>query len=213
VRDAAGQPADRFHLLRLQELPLQLTPFGHVAIVVDDRADRRVGEQVREDAFQLAPRAVRVFDARVDVDVRARLFQRALDAADHERMIVGMDELERAVAHEIVQLVAQHARRRRARIQDAAVGAEQRHRVPAVLDERAEALFAGFERGLRVLLFVERAAERDLDAAAARDGQRDDERDADVDEELNEAIERPRRDGGTAEQNDQEADGGSGRRP
>ena len=188
MRDAAGQPADRFHLLRLQELPLQLTPLGHVAIVVDDRADAGIGEQVGEDAFQLAPGAVRVLDARVDVDVRARLFQRALDAADDERMIVGMDELEGAPAHEVVQLVAQHARRRRARVQDAAVGAEERDRVPAVLDQRAEALLAGFERGLRLVLFGERVAERDLDDAAARDDQREDDRDADEDQDLQDAI-------------------------
>ena len=90
-------------------------------------------------------------------------------------------------------LVAQHARRRRARVEDAAVGAEERDRVPAVFDERAEALLAGLERGLRLPLFGERMTESELDAAAARDRQRDDQRDGDEDQDLKEAIGRLRR--------------------
>jgi hypothetical protein len=76
-----------------------------------------------------------------------------------------------------------------------------------VLDERAEALLAGFERGPRLTLFGERQAKRGFHAAAARDRQRDDERDTDIDEDLKEAIGRLRRVWGSAEQDGQEAHG------
>ena len=114
---------------------------------------------------------------------------------------------------EVVQLVPQHARRRRARVEDAAVGAEERDRVPAVFDERAEALLAGFERGLRLVLFGERVAERELDEAAARDDQREDDRDADEDQDLQDAIGRLRRQRGSVEQDEEERGGCRGRRP
>ena len=63
MRDAAGQLADRLHLLRLPQLLLELPALGDVARVDDDGADRRIVEAVDADAFHDPPVAVGVLEA------------------------------------------------------------------------------------------------------------------------------------------------------
>ena len=63
VRDAAGELADRLHLLRLPQLLLELAPLGDVARVDDDGADRRIVQTVDADALHDPPVAVRVLEA------------------------------------------------------------------------------------------------------------------------------------------------------
>ena len=68
VRDAAREPADRFHLLRLPELILELTAVGHVLHRPDHppRASLSVAEDVRL-LVHPADRAVRTHDAMLDI--------------------------------------------------------------------------------------------------------------------------------------------------
>ena len=63
VRDAAGELADRLHLLRLAQLLFELAALGDVARVDDDGADRRIAEAIDADAFHDPPVAVGVLEA------------------------------------------------------------------------------------------------------------------------------------------------------
>ena len=63
MRDAAGELADRFHLLRLPQLLFEPAALGDVARVDDDGADGRIGEAIDADAFHDPPRAVGVMKA------------------------------------------------------------------------------------------------------------------------------------------------------
>ena len=74
VGDAAGQPADRFHLLGLPERflaglerALHVLPVGDVAMVDDDRLHGRVGQAVDADGLAPAPAAVLVLVAVLDL--------------------------------------------------------------------------------------------------------------------------------------------------
>ena len=68
MRDAAREPADRFHLLRLPELVLELTAVGHVLHRPDHppRASLGVAEDVRL-LVHPADRPVRTHDAMLDI--------------------------------------------------------------------------------------------------------------------------------------------------
>jgi hypothetical protein len=66
-----------------------------------------------------------------------------------------VEQLERALADALVELVAEHARRRDARELDAAPLVEERDRVGAVLDEGAEkSVRLGAGRGQHVLILM-----------------------------------------------------------
>jgi hypothetical protein len=58
VSDAAGQGADRLHLLRLQQLPLQLLVFGDVALDADEVRQPPLGIDGRDAHRHLSQRPV-----------------------------------------------------------------------------------------------------------------------------------------------------------
>ena len=55
VGDAAGELANRLHLLRLPQLFFQLAPIGQIADIHDDRPHRPVGQAVHGDALHDPP--------------------------------------------------------------------------------------------------------------------------------------------------------------
>ena len=148
VRDAAGELADRLHLLRLAQLLFEPAPLGDVARVDDDAADRRIVEAVDADAFHDSPRAVRVMEPHLCDDRRARVAERL----DQPRRRPARDRRgagsRRSSGRPSARRPAQMTLRRGAEVGDAAFGVDQQQRVGAVLDQRAKALFAGAQRRL-----------------------------------------------------------------
>ncbi len=148
VGDAAGEPADRLHLLRLDDLLLETAPLGGVAVVVDNGGDDRVVEEVGEDALEVAPGAVLVPHARRHIDAAAGVGHRFREPSHHRVAVLRVDKVKGIEPYKFVQLVAENAGRSRAAVKDGAVGPEQRDGIPAMLDERAKPLLVGAQRRL-----------------------------------------------------------------
>ena len=84
--------------------PFVRQPFGDVAVVADDRAHRRVVEQVRGDAFEPDPVAVLVPAAPDRGNRLARARDQLLHGVGQYRQIVGMRVLGAAVPEQFVGL-------------------------------------------------------------------------------------------------------------
>ena len=174
VRDPAGELTDRFHLLRLAQLLLELAPLGDVARVDDDGADGGVAEAVDADPFHDPPRAVGVMEPDFFHDRRAGFADGLGQAHADELAILRVQEIEDRSSHHLLRRPSEMADRRGAEIRDAPLGVDQQQRVGAVLDQRAEALFAGAQRrlGVPALHFLGVQRERVADGALqALDGQ------------------------------------------
>ena len=124
VRHAARQAADRLHLLRQDDLLLEQPAIGHVAIVVDDRGDAGIVEQVGPHAFQVTPSPVLVAHARGHVQAgagaRGHLFEPQQDSGS----VIGVDEFHGVVPHEFRKIVAEEPGRRGTAVHDGAVRRE-----------------------------------------------------------------------------------------
>ena len=72
VRDAAGKPPDRLHLLRLDELHLHARPLGDVPTVDHEAGNRAIQEVIGSRAFQPSPGAVGVLDAQTPRELEPR---------------------------------------------------------------------------------------------------------------------------------------------
>ena len=136
VRDAAGELADRLHLLALAQLlfgPAQR--FGlrldlrHVAAGRDQYAVARAGAP-RDPAVAAVPVQVAVLDHR-----NARVGRQGLGAGPAERDVVGMDQVEQRAADEFGLGPAQHPFPGRVGGQDLAVEAGHQHQVVRQLPE------------------------------------------------------------------------------
>ena len=153
VGDAAREPPDGLHLLRMAELDLALpqgllglSPPGlralalrDVAEVADDRADVRVIQPVGPRRLDPAHGTVGPLHAKlllVRLDLRLAHLGHALP---HGVAIVRVHVIEKPGAQEGVRDHAQNRRRGRARVEDAPVLRVQRDRLGAPLDNRAEA--------------------------------------------------------------------------
>ena len=153
VRDAAGEPADAFHLLRLQELRFEALPFGDV--LHDAEHARGLAALVAEDLrLRRDPSRVRAVRIGAELDVeRQRQIDRVIDRFEQRRTIFGM--------HEIEQIVERAAERSGREIEHAIRVAAPAHgvrgEVPvpradlAAVERHAEALFAVTQRLLRFL--------------------------------------------------------------
>ena len=106
VRDAAGQLADRVHLLRLPQLGFRGLLFGQVAADEEMAADRL---RPRPGPVQRDGLAVLVDIARLEIALALSPSRRPhLVAGVFE--IVGVDELDRAVPDHVRRLIAEDAR-------------------------------------------------------------------------------------------------------
>ena len=101
MRDAAGQLADRLHLLRLPQLLLELAALGDVPRVDDNRADRRIAEAIDGDPFHDPPVAVRVLEAHFLADRAERVAERLGQLGAHHVAIVRMDVSRRSTGRTI----------------------------------------------------------------------------------------------------------------
>ncbi len=149
MRDAAGEPADRLHLLRLDDLLFETAAFRSIAVVVDDGVDTRIVEQVGEHPLEVAPRAIPVPDARRHVDAAARVGHGFREPSHHGIAVFRVDQVEGIEPRKLVQVVAENARGGRAAVEDGAVGTEERNGIPAMLDERAKPLLIGAQGRFR----------------------------------------------------------------
>ena len=101
MRDAAGEPADRFHLLRLAQLLLEPAAFGDVARVDHDCADRRVVQPIHRRRLHASATAVRVLETHFGRDRRAGMPQRLGHAVSRPLAIVGVQEIEQRSAEHL----------------------------------------------------------------------------------------------------------------
>ena len=150
VGDAAGQLSDCFHLLRLAQLLLELAAVGDVAHVDDNAGDGGIGQAIDAHRFHDAPAAVGVMEPLVFDDGLARILEGLGHPRADEITIVRVKKVEDRPAGHLLRHPAQMPHRRRAEIRDPPCGVDQHQCVGAVLDERAEALFARPQRSFRL---------------------------------------------------------------
>ncbi len=94
VRDAAGQPADAVHLLRVLELDLQLGVLGDVHVRAE-QADGRAGliAQPRGAREDVAIRPVPVAEPELHFVARRRAVDECLHGVQHARAVLGMQPI------------------------------------------------------------------------------------------------------------------------
>jgi len=86
---------------------------------------------------------------------------RFLEAYQHARAVIGMDQLHRVAAHKLAEVVAEEPSSGRTAVEDRAVTAEQGDGVPALFDQRAEPALADPQRRLRRVLISLALCERE----------------------------------------------------
>jgi hypothetical protein len=124
VRDAAGEPTDRFHLLRLAQLRLEPLALARVA-THREVARRWVAAQGRERQLDRQGLAAGQLDGRVHARAAG---QRCVDDTVAYAGLVPQQALERD-AQQLAAVAAQQRRGRRVGELDHAVAIEQQHRI------------------------------------------------------------------------------------
>ena len=133
VGDAAGQPSDRFELLRVQELLPEPPLLGDVSIV-HDHDPLVVLSATATNRLDRAPRPVAVAEPSLD---RPRLLagEHCSKSLVHGLVVVGMQQRKAPRADDRIGREAEHALDRRALVEARAVGGEDRDHVRGVFDQ------------------------------------------------------------------------------
>src|SRR2546425_11667363 len=94
MRHAARETPHRFHLLRLQELPLERAALRDVPSVDDDALHQGIVQEIAADGFEVAERSVLM--AQAQLEEPAALTRRYALAEDTQRVIdiVGVHQRE-----------------------------------------------------------------------------------------------------------------------
>ncbi len=137
--DPACQAPDRLHLLRHAER-------GHVARVEDDAYDPFAIEERARPPVERPPRAVFVLPARLERDRLPDLAHDREEPLGRAGDIVGVGELEHALADELPLLVPEDLLERRVRVAADPLMVDDRDRVRGALHDRAEELLALAQR-------------------------------------------------------------------
>ena len=124
----------------MRELLLELRALGDVACVQDDAVDVLVLEQVRVLDLELQDGAVAMAQRGLeDLGLPGLARRPVAQDLDEPRAVAGREQRLEAGAGELVGVEAEDGERRRALVDDPAVGAEHRDEVGRVAHERAEA--------------------------------------------------------------------------
>jgi hypothetical protein len=115
---------------------------GHITVVDDDAADRRVVEEVLPDRLDDEPRAVEMPNADFRTNLRAGDTREVAEHLLSPLPIVGMDVIERAATDAALGRVAEDPLNRGTLIRDPAAGVRNHLDVDRVPDERAEPFLA-----------------------------------------------------------------------
>ena len=121
----------------------------HVAGIHEDAADRRVGAQIDGDRLHVEPGAVLVAETVLDGYRHAGELDLARERVRHHRSLIGVQQLDRLRAEQLVGRVAEHRLVRRTREREPRLGVVDRDHVHRVLHERAESIVAETTSGLR----------------------------------------------------------------
>ena len=159
MRHAARQTPHRFHLLHLEELPLEYAALRDVPSVDDDALHQGIVQEIAADGLEVAERPV--FMAQAQLEEPAAL-TRGYALAEHTQRlidIVGVHQREDRQPHKIFGSVAEQWQHRGARIAKRPLGVEHRDDVHGLLDQRPEVLLALVQLLLHPLA-VERGADR-----------------------------------------------------
>ena len=113
VGDTAGQPPDRFQLLRMPQPVLaraqgglHRTLLGDVAMVDNDGADGGIAEAIDADRLAPVPLAVLVKIAKLDLQQFVRVREAVGEPFGDDRNIVGMEQLRYVLAQPLLGRVA-----------------------------------------------------------------------------------------------------------
>ena len=155
VRDAAGEAADRLHLLRLPQpllepraLGVGKLALGDVAEVHHQRAHARLLEQVADGVLDPAPRPVLVAHHRLDRHHLPRRMHHLGAPAPRRLHMIRVKQLIGLAFAQVLDGVTEHALKAGAGVENAGLGASQDHAVGAVLDHRAELPLLALQRAL-----------------------------------------------------------------
>ncbi len=141
MRDAAGEPPDRFHLLRLAQpqleplaLGLRELALGDVAEVHDHGLHAGFMEQVPHGRLDPAPRPVLVPYLQLGARHVVGLLQQLRPAVDRMLRVVRMYEVSHRLLDQLPRRETEHPFDRWAGVDDAPVRAHQQNALGALLD-------------------------------------------------------------------------------
>src|SRR5438477_10588647 len=138
MRHAARESPHRFHLLRMQELPLERAALRDVPSVDDNALHQRIVQEIAADGFEVAEGPVLM--AHAQLEEPAALMRGYALAEPTQRLIdiVGAYQREDRQPHKISGSVAEQWQHRGARIAKRPLGIEHRDDVHLLLDQRPE---------------------------------------------------------------------------
>ncbi len=162
MRDAAGELADRLHLLRLEQLgrealvlSLDFLAGRDVAEVDDQALDARLLEEIRDHSLDPATGSVRSNKPALKRHSLPRLSQAFSEVLLGHRPVVGVDRGQDVERDTFFGRVTGLAENRGAGVDGLQICVEYRDFLRTVFDQRAEALDAGLECLLRSFPFAD----------------------------------------------------------